>query len=202
MLQSRENTVNYMTPLGLHHIMAATGHYGPGPWDNNLSRPDWNPIYYHKADAHGIGFDRSTHGSNAVSQYYPQVKDYFNDLATCPDKYLLWFHHLPWDYKMRSGETLWDELVHHYYMGVDSVRSMQNTWNRQAGKVDDERFTEVQQLMTIQLNEAIRWRDACVQYFQTFSKQPIPFKYERPLHPLQYYMDQKFYFVPGSAGSN
>lgn len=202
MLQSRENTVNYMTPLGLHHIMAATGHYGPGPWDNNLSRADWNPIYYHKADANGVGFDRSTQGSNAVSQYFPPVRDEFNNLATCPDKYLLWFHHLPWNYKMRSGETLWNELVDHYYRGADSVKAMQLTWNRMNAYVDPERFTEVQQLMSIQLNEAIRWRDACVQYFQTFSNMPIPDKYSKPLHPLQYYKDQRFYFVPGSNGSN
>lgn len=202
MLQSRENTVNYMTPLGLHHMMAATGHYGPGPWDNNLARADWNPIYYHKADANGIGFDRSTQGSNAVGQYAPQVRDGFNNLATCPDKYLLWFHHLPWNYKMRSGETLWNEMVDHYYRGVDSVKAMQQTWNRMGAYVDAGRFTEVQQLMEIQLTEAIRWRDACVQYFQTFSKMPIADKYPRPLHPLQYYKDQRFYFVPGSGGAN
>ncbi|QKJ33157.1 alpha-glucuronidase [Mucilaginibacter mali] len=202
MLQSRENTVNYMTPLGLHHIMAATGHYGPGPWDNNLSRADWNPIYYHKADANGIGFDRTTQGSNAVGQYAPQVRDAFNNLAACPDIYLLWFHHLPWNYKMRSGETLWNELVDHYYRGVDSVRAMQQIWNRMGTYVDSERFTEVQQLMNIQLNEATRWRDACVQYFQTFSNMPIPAKYPRPLHPLQYYKDQRFNFVPGTGGSN
>lgn len=201
MLQSRENTVNYMTPLGLHHIMAVNTHYGPGPWVDNAGRADWNSIFYHKADANGIGFDRSTTGSNAVSQYFLQVKDGFNNLATCPDAYLLWFHHLPWAYKMRSGNTLWDELVHHYYMGVDSVKSMQKTWNSLAGKVEPQRFTEVQQLMNIQLEESIRWRDACVQYFQTFSKLPIPANYERPLHPLDYYKEQKFYFVPGSGGN-
>lgn len=202
MLGSRENTVNYMTPLGLHHIMAANNHYGPGPWDNNLGREDWNPKYYHKADANGIGFDRSTKGSDAVSQYFPPVKNEFNNLATCPDAYLLWFHHLPWDYKMHSGATLWDELVHHYYMGADSVRAMQHTWDKMHGLVDDERFNAVKQLMAIQLQEAIRWRDGCVQYFQTFSKMPIPAQYERPLHPLEYYMQQKFNFVPGSGGNN
>lgn len=201
MLESRENTVNYMTPLGLHHIMAANTHYGPGPWDNNLPRPDWNPKYYHKAGIDGIGFDRTSQGSDAVSQYFPPVRDKFNNMSSCPEKYLLWFHHLPWNYKMRSGATLWDELVAHYYQGVDSVRAMQQTWQSVAGLVDKERFIEVKQLMSIQLDEAIRWRDACLQYFQTFSKLPVPAKYEKPLHPLEYYEEQKFYFLPGS-GSN
>ncbi|MES2277516.1 MAG: alpha-glucuronidase family glycosyl hydrolase [Bacteroidota bacterium] len=201
MLQSRENTVNYMTPLGLHHIMAANSHYGPGPWMNNLPRVDWNPNYYHKADKNGIGFDRGTKGTNAVNQYYPQVRDMFDNLNTCPDEYLLWFHHLPWDYQMRSGKTLWNEMVHHYYMGVDSVRQMQLTWNKMNGRIDPELFTEVQQLMTIQLGEAIRWRDACVQYFQTFSGMPIPAGYEQPLHPLNWYKEQKFDFLPGSGGN-
>jgi alpha-glucuronidase len=201
MLHSRENMVNYMTPLGLHHIMAVNTHYGPGPWVDNAGRPDWNSIYYHKADSEGLGFDRSTKGSNAVSQYFPHVRDEFDNLATCPDINLLWFHHVKWAYKMRSGKTLWDELVHHYYMGVDSARQMQATWNKMEGKVDEERFTEVQQLLTIQIGEAVRWRDACVQYFQTFSKMPIPANYEQPLHPLQYYKDQKFSNVPGNGGN-
>jgi len=201
MLQSRENTVNYMTPLGLHHIMAATGHYGPGPWDNNLPRADWTPKYYHKAGADGIGFERSSKGTNAVAQYFPQVRDKFDDLATCPDINLLWFHHLSWDYKMRSGNTLWNELVHHYYMGVDSVRAMQQTWNKMKGRVDAGRFVEVQQLMAIQLDEAIRWRDACVQYFQTFSKMAIPANYEQPAHTLAYYESLKFHAVPGIKGN-
>lgn len=201
MLESRENTVNYMTPLGLHHIMAANTHYGPGPWDNNLPRPDWNPKYYHKAGTDGIGFDRTSQGSDAVSQYFPPVRDEFNDLSTCPEKYLLWFHHLPWNYKMRSGATLWDELVAHYYEGVASVRTMQQAWQSVAGLIDKERFIEVKQLMNIQLDEAIRWRDACLQYFQTFSKLPVPAKYEKPLHPLEYYEEQQFYFLPGSGGN-
>lgn len=201
MLESRENTVNYMTPLGLHHIMAANTHYGPGPWDNNLPRPDWNPKYYHKAGTDGIGFDRTSQGSDAVSQYFPPVRDEFNDLSTCPEKYLLWFHHLPWNYKMRSGATLWDELVAHYYEGVASVRTMQQAWQSVAGLIDKERFIEVKQLMNIQLDEATRWRDACLQYFQTFSKLPVPAKYEKPLHPLEYYEEQQFYFLPGSGGN-
>lgn len=195
MLDSRETAVNYMTPLGLHHIMAKDTHYGPGPWVDDAGRADWNSIYYHKADSLGIGFERSSKGSNAVAQYFPPVRDEYESLLTCPEKNLLWFHHISWNYKMHSGNTLWFELVHHYYMGADSVKKMQQTWEMMEGKIDSTRFTEVKQLLTIQYNEAIRWRDACVQYFQTFSKMPIPAGYEKPLHPLAYYRNLNFYFV-------
>ena len=201
MLNSRENTVNYMTPLGLHHIMGVNTHYGPGPWVNNAGRTDWNSTYYHKADQKGIGFDRSSKGSNAVAQYAPEYRDLVNNPATCPEIYLLWFHHLPWDYKMRSGQTLWSELVKHYYAGVDSVRQMRSSWVKMKRYTDPERFTEIQQLLTIQLTEALRWRDACVQYFQTFSGLQIPAAYEQPLHPLLYYQNQKFDYVPGIGGN-
>jgi alpha-glucuronidase len=202
MLQSRENTVNYMTPLGLHHIMAESTHYGPGPWVSGAGRPDWNATYYHKADSAGIGFDRTSTGSDALSQYMNPVKANWESLATCPDEYLLWFHHVKWTYKMRSGNSLWNELVHHYYMGADSVKQMQLMWAKMLGKVDAERFTEVNQLMDIQLSEALRWRDACVLYFQTFSKMPIENTYPKPEHPLSYYRDMKFYYVPGIGGNN
>jgi alpha-glucuronidase len=202
MLQSRENTVNYMTPLGLHHIMGVSTHYGPGPWVDNAGRPDWNATYYHKADSAGIGFNRTSTGSDALSQYAPQVKANWENLQTCPDEYLLWFHHLSWTYKMRSGKSLWDEIVHHYYMGADSVKQMTLSWNKMQGKVDAERFTEVQQLMQTQLAEATTWRDACVLYFQTFSKMPIEAGYAKPEHPLPYYKGMKFYYVPGIGGNN
>jgi alpha-glucuronidase len=201
MLQSRENTVNYMTPLGLHHIMGINTHYGPGPWVSKAERPDWTAVYYHKADSLGIGFDRSSTGSKATSQYAPQVQQMFDNPSTCPDSNLLWFHHLSWNYKMRSGKTLWFELVHHYYEGVDSVRRLQTVWNGMQGKVDQEQFVAVKQLIAVQLEEAIRWRDACVLYFQTFSKQPIPPGYEKPAHPLSYYRDQQFHFAPGIGGN-
>ena len=123
MLQSREVLVNYMTPLGLTHIMYNGHHYGPMPWGNTLNRPDWNPVYYHKADSFGIGFDRTAKGTNALSQYAVEVQNQFNDINKCPDEYLLWFHHAPWDHKMHSGRTLWNELCYKYYTGVDSVRS-------------------------------------------------------------------------------
>lgn len=202
MLQSRENTVNYMTPLGLHHIMGLSTHYGPGPWVDQAGRPDWNSTYYHKADSAGIGFDRTSAGSDALGQYAPQVKAYWENLATCPDAYILWFHHLKWTYKMRSGRSLWDELVNHYYTGAGSVKQMGLIWDSIPGKIDNERYIAVKQLMNVQLAEANRWRDACVLYFQTFSKMPIDNNYPKPEHPLSYYKDMKFYFVPGIGGNN
>ncbi|SEO23336.1 alpha-glucuronidase family glycosyl hydrolase [Mucilaginibacter sp. OK283] len=202
MLQSRENTVNYMTPLGLHHIMGVSTHYGPGPWVDNAGRPDWNATYYHKADSAGIGFNRTGTGSNALSQYAPQVQSHWENLQTCPDEYLLWFHHLSWTYKMRSGKSLWDEMVHHYYMGADSVKQMGLTWDKMQGKVDAERFALVQQLMKVQLTEATTWRDACVLYFQAFSKMRVGAVYPKPEHPLSYYKEMKFYYVPGIGGNN
>jgi alpha-glucuronidase len=148
MLSSREAVVNYMTPLGLHHIMGNGQHYGPAPWSNTLSRPDWNPVYYHRADTFGIGFERS------LSQYASNV--HFDD-----EKYLLWFHHASWRRPMRSGRTLWDELCYKYYAGVDTVRAMQAQWDQLSGVIDAERFHQVQQLLAIQLKEAIWWRNAC-----------------------------------------
>ena len=201
MLQSRENTVNYMTPLGLHHIMGVNTHYGPGPWVDNAGRADWNATYYHKADSAGVGFDRSSTGSNAVAQYQPPVRDLFENLATCPDEYLLWFHHVKWGHKMRSGKTLWDEMVHRYYMGADSVKQMQRTWDKMAGYVDKEQFETVKQLMAVQYDEAISWRNSCVLYFQTFANRPIPAGYEKPAHPLSYYMSRKYLQAPGIGGN-
>ncbi len=202
MLDSRENSVNYMTPLGLHHIMGTNTHYGPAPWVDNAGRPDWNPVYYHKADSAGVGFDRTGTGSNAVAQYAPQVRDEFEDLKTCPTKYLLWFHHVKWNYTMSSGNSLWNEMVQHYYTGAASVKTMQQTWGKMNGKVDAEQFEEVKQLLAIQEQEARWWRDACVQYFQTFSRLPIPAGYEKPEHPLDYYRQLQFHYVPGIKGYN
>jgi alpha-glucuronidase len=200
MLNSREVTVDYMTPLGLHHIMGYGAHYGPGPWVNQGSRPDWNSVYYHKADSAGVGFNRSSTGSNAVAQYYPDVRDQFNNINTVPEKYLLWFHHVKWNQPMPSGLNLWQELVHHYYRGVDSVKNMQKTWSLMQGKIDQPRFEEVKQLLAIQEQEAEWWRNACVLYFQSFSKMPIPAGYEKPAHDLKYYENEKFYFLPGTNG--
>ena len=142
MMDSRKNSVNYMTPLGLHHIMGAGFHLGPGPWVSR-GRADWTAVYYHQADSSGIGFDRTPTGSDATSQYFKPVADKFANLKTCPDEYLLWFHHLPWNYKMRSGKPLWDELCLHYYAGVEGVKKMQEEWNSLEGKIDSEEFQHV-----------------------------------------------------------
>ncbi len=198
MMSSRENLVNYMTPLGLHHIMTYGSHYGPAPWVDFASRPDWNCIYYHKADSVGIGFDRTTTGSNALSQYAPSVNALFSDLKTCPDEYLLWFHHVPWNYKMKSGKTLWEEMCHRYYSGVESVRATQKTWETMRRYIDNQRFEQVKMLLVVQEHEAVWWRNACVLYFQTFSKMPIPKGLEQPDKTLAYYKDLKFPYAPGN----
>jgi alpha-glucuronidase len=198
MLQSREALVNYMTPLGLTHIMYNGHHYGPMPWGNTLNRPDWNPVYYHKADASGIGFDRTAKGTNALSQYAVEVQNEFNDINKCPDEYLLWFHHASWDHKMHSGRTLWNELCYKYNSGVDSVRYFIKQWNGLKKYIDEDRFKQVSQLLNIQLKDAIWWRNACLLYFQTFSKMPIPSQYEKPDKTLEYYQNIRILYAPGN----
>jgi alpha-glucuronidase len=198
MLSSREALVNYMTPIGLTHIMYNGHHYGPMPWGNTLNRPDWNPVYYHKADSIGIGFDRTTKGTNALAQYKTEVSNSFADINKCPDEYLLWFHHASWDHKMHSGRTLWNELCYKYYTGVDSVKSFQQQWNKLEKNIDKERFAHVKQLLNIQLKDAIWWRNACLLYFQAFSKMPIPASYEQPDKTLEYYKSIRILFAPGN----
>ncbi|HUH18438.1 alpha-glucuronidase family glycosyl hydrolase [Albibacterium sp.] len=197
MMGSREAIVNYMTPLGLHHLMGWNHHYGPGPWIKNKPRADWTSVYYHQADGKGIGFDRTATGSNAVAQYFPEVARQFANLDTCPEEYLLWFHHLPWDYKLKSGNTLWNEIVKHYYLGAEQVKGMQETWNALEGKVDPEWHNSVKQLLAIQYDEAVWWRNSCVLYFQSFSKLPIPENLPKPAHDLDYYENLEFKYVPG-----
>ena len=198
MLTSRETAINYMTPLGLHHLMGYSHHFGPGPWVANKERADWTAVYYHKADSAGIGFNRTKTGSNAINQYFPEVQKQFEDVNTVPEKELLWFHHVSWTHTMKSGRPLWDELCHKYYEGVDSVRSMRKTWESQKGKIDSERFTQVQTLLKMQEKEATIWRNSCVLYFQTFSKMPIPSGLEKPEKSLEYYQKLKYSFVPGN----
>ena len=186
MLASHQTAVDYMMPLGLHHIFAWTHHYGPEPWcDVPGARPDWLPKYYHNADTKGLGFDRTTSGSNAVGQYASPLKEQFNDPATCPDAYILWFHHLAWDYKMKSGRTLWDEMCYTYDKGVNDVRGFQKIWDKAEPFIDAQRFAEVQSKLRIQAQDAVWWKDACLLYFQTFSKRPIPYDIERPVHNLE-----------------
>jgi alpha-glucuronidase len=197
MLSSYEAMVNYMTPLGLHHIMGNGHHYGPAPWSDNLPRADWNPVYYHKADAMGIGFDRTANGTNALAQYAPEVRQQYEDLDTCDEKYLLWFHHVSWGHKMRSGRTLWDELCYKYNKGVVDIRAIQQQWNSLEKYMDKERFRHVQQLLNIQVKEAVWWRNACLLYFQTFSKMSIPGN-EQPDRTLDYYKSLHFPYAPGN----
>ena len=186
MTESREAAVNYMMPLGLHHIFAWGHHYGPEPWcDIDGARPDWMPSYYHNASEKGIGFDRSSLGSNAVAQYPPELKSIYDDLRTCPDEYILWFHNVPWTHKMQSGNTLWNELCVRYNNGVSSVRKFCNIWGKQKAFVDDERFRSVSAKLEIQLNDAVWWRDACLLYFGEFSGKNVPSDQEKPGYDLQ-----------------
>ena len=198
MMMSREAAVNYMTPLGLHHLMGWSHHYGPGPWVNNKQRADWTAVYYHNADTLGVGFNRTSTGSNAVSQYAQPVADIWNNIETCPQEYLLWFHHVNWTYKLKSGKTLWEEMCYHYYEGVDSVRKMQQLWEKAKPFIDDQRFKQVKMLLAMQEKEAVIWRNSCVLYFQTFSKMPIPKDLELPDKTLDYYINLKYSFVPGN----
>jgi len=202
MLGSRETMVHYMTPLGLHHIMGYNNHYGPAPWFDRASRADWNPVYFHKADSLGIGFDRTEKGSNALEQYAPAVRNIWANRTTCDDKFVLWFHHVGWQETLHSGNTLWNQLCYDYYQGVDSVRQMQRTWERMKQYIDNERFEEVKMLLGIQETEAVWWRNACVLYFQTFSRKPIPAGLEKPDHTLEYYKSLQFPFAPGNANNN
>jgi alpha-glucuronidase len=186
MLQSREAAVNYMMPLGLHHIFAAEHHYGPGPWWAPPSvRKDWTPPYYHQASTLGIGFDRTKTGSNAISQYHEPLASQLNDVKTCPEIYLLWFHHLPWNYQMKNGRILWDELCFRYDDGVKQVRQFQVLWDKLERFTDAERFAHVQSRLRNQCNNAQIWKDGCLLYFQQFSRLPIPFDIERPIHDLE-----------------
>jgi alpha-glucuronidase len=190
MLESREAAVNYMMPLGLHHIFAGDHHYGPGPWYAPKGlRPDWTPPYYHKADTLGLGFDRTQSGSNAVNQYHEPLNSQFSDLNTCPEIYLLWFHHLPWDYKMKNGRTLWDDICYHYDIGLQQVREFQKTWDKTEPYVDKERFTLVQSKLRTQCINAQVWKDGCLLYFQRFSHRPIPYDLERPVNNLNDLME-------------
>lgn len=198
MLGSREAAVDYMTPLGLHHLMAEGHHYGPGPWVDSASRADWNSVYYHRADAAGVGFDRSASGSNAVAQYFPPVAEVFGDVRRVPETLLLFFHHVSWDQRLASGRTLWEELVRRYYGGAEAVRGMQATWRGLEGRVDPERYEQVRAFLAIQEREARWWRDACVLYFQTFSRRALPAGLEPPEHDLAYYRAIRSRYVPGN----
>lgn len=189
MMMSHEAAVNYMMPLGLNHIMNFDSHNGPEPWHND---PVWTAFDYHKVTKDSIGVDRTINGSNAVGQYHSPLREEFNNIQKCPPEYLLWFHRVPWNYRMPSGKTLWYELVTHYYQGVDEVEQMQKTWNELRGKIDSERFEHVASLLKLQKGEAAWWRDACVLFFQQYSGLPIPKGYSHPKHTLEYYKQIPF----------
>jgi alpha-glucuronidase len=201
MMGSREAVVDYMTPLGLHHIMAAGHHYGPGPWVGGGTRAEWTAAYYHRADEQGLGFDRTASGSNAISQYAAPVAAVFADPARTPEQLLLWFHHLPWDYRMSSGRTLWDELVTHYDRGVATVVAMRRTWATLAGRIDAQRYQDVADFLAIQESEARWWRDACIAYFQSFAHRPLPANAVPPAHTLEYYEALCFPWAPGDPAA-
>jgi len=193
MMDSREAAVNYSMPLGLHHIMSANGHYGPGPWwAPARMRKDWTPPYFHQADSLGVGFDRTKEGSNAVSQYHEPVASMFNDVNTCPDIYLLWFHHLPWNFKMKNGHTLWDDICYHYNTGLHQVHQFQQIWEKVQPYVDAEKFGNVKERLSMQINNAQLWNDGCVLYFQKFSKRPIPADVDQPVGKLEDIINNDF----------
>ena len=186
MLASREAAVNYMTPLGLAHQMARGHHYGPGPWVSG-GRADQTSVYFNRADTAGLGFDRTVTGSDAVDQYLPPLRERFASRDSVPEALLLWFHHVGWGERLRSGRTLWEDLLGHYQAGVDTVRWMQRTWDGLEARVDADRFRRVQDFLRIQEAEARWWRDASVLYWQSFSHLPLPPGYEAPAHSLDWY---------------
>jgi alpha-glucuronidase len=179
-----------MTPLGLAHIMGTDDHYGPAPWVNSLSTANWNPFYYHQADATGVGFDRTASGSNTLSQYASQVKDAYSSRSTVPDDFLLFFQRVKWDDALASsGRTLWEELVHRYSLGVDSVQTMKDEWATVKGRIDTKRYDDVTSFLATQHYEARWWRDACLTYFASVSKHSIPSGYAAAAHDLAFYQN-------------
>jgi alpha-glucuronidase len=199
MLGSREAVVDYMTPLGLAHIMGTGHHYGPGPWIDNLKRPEWNPVYYHHARADGIGFDRTATGSAALADYAPEVARRLADPNVEDARYLLWFHHVPWSLQLASGRSVWDELTYRYSRGVATVGTMAGTWNSLKGLIDPERFAETAAFLRIQQDEAQWWRDACIAYFQSQSRLPLAAGIAAPQHPLAWYEALEFRYAPGRS---
>jgi alpha-glucuronidase len=197
MLGSREAVVDYMTPLGLAHQFAADHHYGPGPWECGAREPSWNPCYYNKADAGGIGFDRTATGSNAAAQYAPPVARCVADLKCVGDKDLLWFHHVPWSYRMRDGRTLWASLIDHYDRGVTQIEANRRTWASLRSFIDQQRFAAVSSDLDRQVLEAWWWRDASIAFWQSLSKLPLPAGHSPPAHPLSWYQAVHFDRVPG-----
>ena len=185
MLESREIYTNYTNPLGVHHVMGESHHFGPEPWVEKAPRPDWTALYYHRADTIGIGFDRTEKGSNSLAQYHSGLKDLYSDINKIQPEFLLWFHHAPWNMKLSTGLSVWDEMVSRYYEGAKAVEQMQADWASLKGKIDEETFENVESRLKTQLKEAYWWRDASVLYFQKFSKMSVPLPYQKPTRTFE-----------------
>jgi len=185
LLKSRDTYVKFTTPLGLHHIMGHNLHFGPEPWLAKSARPDWTSLYYHRADSVGLGFNRTQSGSQALSLYHPEVQKRWINPKNCELDYLLWFHHVAWNEKLSTGNTLWEELCFRYFSGVKEVEILQKEWQQCEGKINQTLFLDVKGRLAAQHREALNWRDACVLYFQTFSNQAIPASLEKPQRSLE-----------------
>jgi alpha-glucuronidase len=197
MLGSREAVVDYMTPLGLVHQFQNDHHYGPAPWSCSFAQANWNPCYYSRADGGGIGFDRTKNGTDAVDQYALPVARGFADLKTVPDKYLLFFHHVSWTYRLPSGETLWASIIEHYDRGLHQTEANRRAWSALRAFIDRQRFVAVSADLHRQVLEARWWRDASIAYWESLSKLPLPPGHSRPAHPLGWYQAIHFDEVPG-----
>lgn len=199
LLNSREVLFKYMTPLGLHHIMGWSHHFGPAPWIDNMHRADWTSVYYHKADSAGIGFDRTVTGSNALAQYAKEIQQLYGDKNTIDEKFLLWFHRVSWDFKLKNGKTVWENLCYRYEEGVQEMRLLLNDFLSIQKEFGKEEGKYIEQLLRLQLKEAQWWRDACLAYFQSKSQRQWPPGFTPPPHSVDYYkeMQRKLKFVPG-----
>lgn len=199
MMTSRDAVVDYMTPLGLAHLMGTDHHYGPAPWVDNLGRDDWNPYYYHRADRTAIGVDRTAAGTDALSQYTEPLQALWSDPATTPEELLLWFHRLPWDHEMLSGRTLWQDMVQHYDRGLAQVSSLKDSWQQLEPRLDAERFAQVAQFLTIQEQEAKWWRDASLAYWMSVNGLTLPEGTAAPELTLDAYKSMTFPHAPGQG---
>jgi alpha-glucuronidase len=197
MMESREAVVDYMTPLGLAHLMGTGHHYGPAPWIADLARPEWNPVYYHRADANGIGFDRTARGSNAVAQYAPAVREKFAGPSTTPLEYLLWFHRVEWQAPLPSGRTLWHEMLFRYDRGVAAVVRWRQQWDLLAGEIDPQRHQQIAAMLAVQAREARWWRDASIAYWQHLNGLSLPAGVAPPERTLAEYQALQFPYAPG-----
>ncbi len=202
LLDSHEAAVNYRNPIGIHHIMASGHHYGPGPWVHESGRPDWTSKYYHRADAAGLGFNRTETGSNALEQYADEIRIPWSNPDTIPLKYLLWFHHIEWGKELRTGRTMWNELGYRYQSGVQEVGTWVNAWASLEDKIDHQRWDHVRVLLNRQEREAKFWRDSCLLYFQSYHDLPLPEGIDQPEHNLEYYKNYEWHHVPGHPGSS